>query len=131
MARPIRFTRLRSAAVGIASAGLDAGLFALCTLVWTGGQALVLARWICAALSAVGNFAGNRSFAFGSAQPLGRQLGRYGLAALVGISLTTATWWALATSTGWDPRLTHLISLILVWAGFTFPVLRRWVFPAA
>jgi len=121
--------RAKSAAVGIASAGLDAGLFALCTLVWTGGLALVAARWLCAAASAVGNFAGNRIFAFGSEGRLTRQLGRYALAALTGISLTTASWWALARATGWDPRLVHLASLVLVWGLFTFPVLRRWVFP--
>lgn len=117
--------------MGLASAGLDAALFALCTLVWTGGLALVAARWVCAALSAVGNFAGNRSFAFGSRDPLARQAWRYGLAALTGISLTTAAWWLLVRATGWDPRLSHLVSLVAVWALFTFPVLRRWVFPEA
>ena len=122
--------KLRSALVGVASAGLDAGLFAICTLVWTGGLALVIARWVCAALSAVGNFAANRRFAFKARGPLVSQLTRYVLAAAAGISLTTATWWAMASATGWDPRLVHLLSLVLVWAGFTFPILRRWVFAA-
>jgi putative flippase GtrA len=124
----MRSPRLRSALVGLASAGLDAGLFALCTLLWAGTAPLLLARASCAALSAVGNYTANRCWAFRSAGPVGGELVRYALAALAGISLTTACWWALSAVTGWDPRLTHALGLGLVWLGFTFPVLRRWVF---
>ena len=124
--------RLRSLLVGLGSAALDVVLFALCTLFWTGGAALVVARWACAAASAVGNFCANRIWAFDARQTrLSSQLARYALAAGVGISLSTFVWWLLMGLLALDPRLTHLLSLALVWILFTFPILRAWVFKPA
>jgi putative flippase GtrA len=124
--------RIRSLLVGLGSAALDAGLFGLCTLIWAGGVALLVARWLCAAASALLNFTGNRRWVFARrGGRFDRQLARYSLAALAGISLATLVWWALVGWTAWDPRLLHLISLSLVWLGFTFPVLRGWVFRTA
>lgn len=120
--------RTKSALVGLVSAGIDAGLFALCTLFWAGISALVIARGACACSSAVFNFAANRSWAFKSTGKVRKQLLRYIAAAAMGIGLATGTWWFIQSSTGWNPRLVHLLSLVLVWALFTYPVLRRWVF---
>jgi len=121
--------RLRSLAVSLATTGLDLGLFTVCSLVLVGGTTLATARWICGAIGAVCNFALNRAWAFGR----GRegpwiQLCRYAAVAATAVSLATALWWALFVLTGWDPRLLHVLSLGLVWLGFTFPMLRGWVF---
>ena len=119
---------MKSALVGLASAGIDAGLFALCTLLWAGLSALVVARGACACSSAVFNFAANRSWAFKSTGKVRGQLLRYIAAATSGIGIATGTWWFIQSRTGWNPRIVHLLSLVLVWALFTYPVLRRWVF---
>ncbi len=121
--------RVRSLAVSLASTVLDAGLFAVCTLFWAGGVALLIARWVCGALGAAGNFSLNRAWAFGARrQGLFSQAARYTLTAVISVSLATGLWWLLVRLTGWDPRLIHLLSLGLVWLGFTFPLLRSWVF---
>ena len=122
--------RMKSALVGLVSAGIDAGLFAFVTLFWAGMGTLVIARGVCAGTSAVFNFLANRTWAFKSKGKMRKQLTRYVLAAVAGIGMTTATWWFIQSRTGWNPRLVHLLSLVLVWAFFTFPVLRRWVFVA-
>lgn len=128
----MRSAKLRSLLVGLGSAGVDVGLFALCSLIWAGGLALLLARWSCGALSALFNFSANRWWAFACrGNRLHRQLVRYSLAAGAGVSLTTGLWWVLWSLTGWDPRLVHLVSLALVWLGFSYPVLRGWVFRPA
>jgi putative flippase GtrA len=121
-------TRWRSLSVSLATTALDAGLFALCTLVLV-GPLLVLARWLCGALGAASNFLLNRVWAFGARRGrLWAQGLRYAATALVAVTLATALWWLLLQLTGWDPRLLHPLSLALVWLGFTFPTLRRWVF---
>jgi putative flippase GtrA len=115
----------------VATTVIDAGLFALCTLVLA-GTALVAARWTCGAIGAVANFALNRAWAFrarnGSPGP---QAARYGLTAFAAVSLATLAWWLLREATGWDPRLLHLMSMAVVWVAFTYPLLRSWVLPAS
>ena len=127
----ISHTRKRSLGVSLLTTVLDAGLFALCTLFFAGGAALLLARWLCGAVGAVANFSLNRAWAF-DARGAGvlRQAGRYALTSLLAISLATAVWWLLRLTTGWDPRALHLLSLGLIWLGFTFPMMKRWVFRA-
>lgn len=126
-------SRLRRRALGVSLATtlLDAGLFALCTLLFAGGAALLAARWLCGAVGAVANFSLNRAWAFDAdGQGLLGQVGRYAVTSLAAISLATAVWWLLRLTTGWDPRALHLLSLGLIWVAFTFPVMRRWVFGA-
>ena len=122
-------TKLRSLAVSLFTASGEVAIFAVLTVVLAGSTTLVVARWICGALGAVGNFVLNRLWAFragdGSAQS---QAGRFALIALTAVCLATAVWWLLFVTTGWDPRLVHLISMGLVWLSFTFPMLRGWVF---
>ena len=123
--------RLGSLGVSLVTTVLDAGLFAVCTLMFAGGAALLAARWFCGAAGAAANFSLNRSWAFNSTsddRSLLGQAGRYALTSLVAISLATVVWWLLRLTTGWDPRILHLVSLGLIWLGFTFPVMRRWVF---
>ena len=120
--------RLRSLAVSLVTTGLDAGLFALCTLTLM-GPLLVVARWCTGAVGAGANFALNRVWAFRVRRGgVARQLLRYAVTSAVAVSLATAIWWLLARVTPWDPRLLHLVSLALVWLAFTFPMLRGWVF---
>jgi putative flippase GtrA len=121
--------RIRSLAVSLTTTGLDLGKFTLCTLVLVGGTTLAAARWICGAIGALCNFVLNRSFAFGARRGRAWHQGaRYTAVAASAVSLATALWWALFVLTGWDPRLLHVLSLALVWLGFTFPLLRDWVF---
>ena len=115
--------------VSLATTVLDAGLFALCTLFFAGGAALLAARWLCGAVGAAANFFLNRAWAFDAGgEGLLGQAGRYALTSLAAISLATAVWWLLRLTTGWDPRMLHLLSLGLIWVAFTFPVMKRWVF---
>lgn len=126
-------TRARALLVSVATTVLDAGLFALCTVLLAGALPLLLARWCCGAAGAVANFSLNRSWTFQARDRavLG-QAARYALTSLAAITLATVAWWLLRLATGWDPRLLHLLSLGLIWLVFTFPVMRRWVFrPAA
>jgi putative flippase GtrA len=120
--------RRRSVLVSVATTALDAGLFALGTLVLA-GPALLAARWGSGAVGAVANFVLNRRWAFRArgtrAAP---QFGRYSVTALIAVSLATAVWWGLRLATGWDPRLLHILSMAAVWLVFTFPVMRAWVF---
>jgi putative flippase GtrA len=120
--------RRRSLAASLVTTALDAGLFALATL-FLAGPPLTAARWGTGALGAVANFLLNRRWAFRvRGQAALPQAGRYALTALAAVSLATAIWWMLSAATGRDPRLLHLASLGVVWLGFTFPVLRAWVF---
>lgn len=122
-------TRLRSMASGLLTGTVELTLFALCTLVLAGGTALVAARWLCGLLGGVANFLLNRLWAFGAAaQPARGQAMRFAAAALGAVTLASACWYGIYTATGWDPRLVHLASIVLVWMTFTFPVLRGWVF---
>ena len=123
-----RSLRLRSLLVSVVTTIIDAGLFAICTLLLA-GIALLGARWICGAIGAVCNFLFNRVWAF-HADDDGpwRQAGRYGVTALASVTLATALWIGLRLLTGWDPRLLHLVSLGSVWLAFSFPMLRGWVF---
>ena len=125
--------RARCLAVSLGTTVLDVGLFALFSFLLV-GPALLIARWFCGAIGAVANFTANRLWAFsdsGKKQQAGQQLGRYALVAVSAVSLATAIWWILGRLTGGDPRLLHVISMALVWLGFTFPLLRRWVFSAS
>ncbi len=120
--------RQRSLTVSLVTTFLDAGLFALCTLSLA-GPLLLMARWTCGAIGAVSNFLLNRNWAFSSAgQDAWRQVARYTVTAVAAVTLAALLWWLLRLVTGWDARLLHLLSLALVWLGFTFPMLRRWVF---
>ncbi len=123
-------TRLRSLGVSLATTALDVGLFALCTLFFAGGAALLAARWLCGAVGALANFSLNRAWAFEGARGRGAlgQAGRYAVTSLLAITLASAIWWLLQLTTAWDPRALHLLSLGLIWLSFTFPVMRRWVF---
>ena len=125
----MKSTRVRSLAVSLASTALDFGLFALCTVMLAGFTALAAARWITGALGAGANFALNRVWAFKSTDAgVFSQAWRYALAAVSAVSLATLLWVLIHTLTGWDPRLVHLLSMALVWLGFTYPLLRGWVF---
>ena len=122
-------TRLRSMVAGLVTGSAELVLFALCTLVLAGGTALVAARWICGLLGGAGNFLLNRVWAFGTSRaPARSQAMRFGATALAAVSMATACWYGIYTLTGWDPRLVHLASIVIVWMTFTFPVLRGWVF---
>lgn len=120
--------RLRAALVSISGTAVDFALFSACTLVLTGGP-LLATRWLCAAVGGVLQFWLNRRWAFCAqddrCQP---QLAKFALTASVSITLSTLVWWVLCRTTGWDPRLMHLLAPAVVWIGFTFPVLRGWVF---
>ncbi len=121
--------RIRSLAVSLASTALDVGLFALCTFLLAGFTALAAARWITGALGASCNFALNRVWAFRSTGTSAvNQAWRYALAAACAVTIATALWILIHSLTGWDPRLVHLLSMALVWLGFTYPLLRGWVF---
>jgi putative flippase GtrA len=125
-------TRLRSLMVSLFTASGEALLFALLTLVLAGSTPLLVARWICGLIGAAGNFMLNRIWAFRAGG--GRvysQAGRFALIALTAVCLATLVWWLVFVSTGWDPRLVHLLSMALVWLSFTFPLLRGWVFRRA
>lgn len=120
--------RLRSLFASLLSTALDAGVFAIASLALV-GSSLVAARWSAGALGAMANFGINRCWAFRHVEgSWGRQAIRYGATAALAVSLATFLWWVLAQSTPLDVRLLHLVSLAAVWLGFTFPVLRRWVF---
>ncbi len=119
--------RLRSLAVSLVTTLIDFGLFSLCALVAL-GSALTWARWLSGAVGAVCNFALNRGWAFHSHDRAAPQALRYGLTALAAVSAATLLFAGLRLATPWDPRLLHLLSLGLVWVGFTFPMLRAWVF---
>lgn len=120
--------RLRSLGVSLVTTLVDFGLFALCTLILI-GSALTWARWLSGAIGAVCNFLLNRSWAFAArSDRLSHQALRYGLTALVAVSAATLLFAVLRLLTPWDPRVLHLLSLGLVWVGFTFPMLRGWVF---
>ncbi len=122
-------TRIRSLAVSLFSTALDFGLFALCTFLLAGFTALAAARWITGALGALCNFALNRAWAFRSTNSsILAQAWRYTLAAVGAVSMATLLWVLIHSFTGWDPRLVHLVSMALVWLGFTYPLLRGWVF---
>lgn len=126
--RPVA-PRLRSAGVSLLTSALDAGLFALATLLWA-GPVLLHARWLCGLAGAAANFGLNRAWAFGGARsaPLGPQARAYALTAALSITLATACWALLRTLTPWDPRLLHLLSLAAVWLCVSFPLYRAWVF---
>jgi putative flippase GtrA len=128
----MRSTRVRSLATSLISTALDFGLFALCTFLLAGFTALAVARWITGALGAGCNFALNRAWAFKSTDgSMFGQAWRYALAAVSAVSMATLLWVLIHTLTGWDPRLVHLVSMALVWLGFTYPLLRGWVFAKA
>lgn len=124
-----RLLGLRSLAVSLLTTLLDFSLFAACTLVLVGGTALCGARWICGAVGACCNFLLNRVWAFdarsGSAWS---QAARYAITAAVSVTLGTILFALLRLITGWDARVLHLASMGLVWACFSFPLLRGWVF---
>lgn len=120
--------RRRSLLVSVATTVLDAGLFALGTLVLA-GPALVAARWASGAVGAAANFALNRTWVFRPRDERARgQALRYAAAAACAVTLATGLWWLLRSATGWDPRLLHLASMAAIWLAFTFPVMRDWVF---
>jgi len=123
--------RLRSLGVSLLTTLLDLGLFTLGALLVV-GSALTWVRWLSGAAGAVCNFLLNRVWAFSAIRERPtRQALRYGLTALCAVSLATVLFALLRLLTPWDPRLLHLLSLGLVWVGFTFPMLRSWVFRRA
>lgn len=120
--------RRRSLCASLLSTAVDAGLFALASLALA-GAALVTARWWAGAMGALANFGLNRCWAFRQAgSTLGRQATRYAVTAALAVTLATALWWVLASTTTLDIRLLHLVSMAAVWLAFTFPLLRGWVF---
>jgi putative flippase GtrA len=121
--------RVRSLLVSLLTTAIEVTLFAVCTFLWFGSTTLVVARWLCGTLGAGCNFILNRAWAFRDDRScVARQMGRYAVAALVAVSLATFLWWSLFRLTGWDPRLVHVLSMAMVWLGFTYPMLRGWVF---
>jgi putative flippase GtrA len=122
---------LRSLSVSLITSGLEIALFFLSTVLLAGGTALLAARWICGSLGAVMNFTLNRLWAFqtagGSVQG---QAARYAVTAISAVTLATVVFGIFYAVTGLDPRILHLFSMAVVWTGFTFPMLRHWVFGA-
>ena len=118
----------RSLAVSVITTALDVALFALCT-VTLAKHHLTAARAACALVGALANFALNRAWAFRHwySGPASR-LGRYAVTALTAVVIGTALWHLLWHTTHADPRLLQLISMALIWALFTFPMFRAWVF---
>lgn len=121
----------RSLATSVVTAALDLGLFLLLALLLS-GTLVVVARWISGAAGALSNFVINRRWAFaarGARDGKARdQLARYAFVALGAVTLATFVFALLKTRTHLDLRIAHLASMALVWAAFTYPLLRVWVF---
>ncbi|MBW2732976.1 MAG: GtrA family protein [Deltaproteobacteria bacterium] len=124
----------RSLATSVGTSGLDLGVFVLFSL-FVSGPLLIAARWLSGAIGALANFAINRRWAFAAPTSRGTrtstQLSRYALVAVGAVSLATALFAALKLTTPLDLRVLHLVSMALVWAAFTYPLLRGWVFCGA
>jgi putative flippase GtrA len=74
--------RYRSMLVSVVTTILDAGLFAICTLLLASGTAWLIARWVCGAIGAASNFALNRRWVFQrSPNGIWSQVGRYTITA--------------------------------------------------
>lgn len=121
----------RSLVTSLTTSALDLGLFVLSSL-FVSGALLVVARWFSGAVGALANFAINRRWAFaakGAARERpARQLSRYAIVAGGAVTIATFVFALLKLTTPLDLRLLHLASLALVWALFTYPLLRGWVF---
>lgn len=120
--------RIRSALVGVSTAAMETALL-FTAAVFVSGPALLLTRWVGGLFGAGANYGLNRSLVFGGEEDLDpAEVGRFGLTALISITVSTALWWLLIQTTGVDPRLLHPLAMIGVWATLTFPLLSRWVF---
>ncbi len=114
-----------------ATAGVEFAAFWVCALTW-GGAALAAARWGIGAAGAALGFALNRRFAFGErAEPKRAQGARYAVVSLTAVTLATGLFAVLGRAVSLDPRWLHAVSTLLVWRGYTFPLMRRWVFREA
>jgi putative flippase GtrA len=92
-------------------------------------RTLVAARWLVGAGGATVNFVLNRRWALGRRDLSSRRQGlRYAVTAFPAVCLGTFIGWLGLISTHWDPRLLHVLSMILVWLSFTYPMFKRWVF---
>jgi putative flippase GtrA len=120
---------VKSLAVSVCTMTLDMSLFALCfALIHSTGTLLLLARFFCGALGALSNFLLNRRLAFRSEGSPLEELGKYAIVAASAVTLATLLWWILDRQTAIDPRVLHPLSAALVWLGFTYPMLKKWVF---
>jgi putative flippase GtrA len=128
MADDASIVRTRSLAVSVVTTVLDAGLFALLSLLLR-PQQLVFARAICGGIGALANFCLNRQWVFHRCGvSLLRGVTRYAVVAAGAVALGTLIWQLLWLATALDPRLLQLVSMAAIWLLFTFPLLRIWVF---
>ncbi len=92
------------------------------------GRALIAARWLIGATGALANYGVNRRWAFANRDAPKREQGlRYGLTAFGAVCIGTALF-AVLCAFEVDARLAHVVSMSLVWLGFTYPTMKRWVF---
>ncbi len=122
--------RGKSALVSVLTAGLEVGFLALC-MTTLAGPILVAIRWLSGLCGAVLNFTLNRIWVFSGRRSGAAELFRFGATALCSITTSTAAWWALVSSTPYDPQVLHVTSMMAVWMVLTYPLLKRWVFAEA
>ena len=122
-------TAPRSAAASILTGTTELIVFILCSFSLA-GRALIMARWLIGATGALVNYGVNRKWAFAERDTPKREQGlRYGLTALGAVCLRTALFALLCRVA--DPRVAHVVSMSVVWASFTYPTMKRWVFAGA
>lgn len=120
--------RTRSALGSLLTAGCELVVFAACAAA-LGAKGLLAARWLVGASGSTASFFVNRRWAFGDRSTPKRAQGpRFALITVAGVSLGTALWALLVHGTPLDPRLAQVLSMVGVWALFTFPMMKRWVF---
>ena len=126
--RQMSKTRRRSLLVSLLTASLELMVFCGCSVLMA-QRTLVAARWLVGAGGATVNFVLNRRWAFGRRDVSSRRQGlRYAVTAFSTVCLGTFIWWLGLISTHWDPRVLHMLSMIIVWLTFTYPMFKRWVF---
>lgn len=121
--------RARSALVSVLTAGLETGLLFVAA-AFIAGPTLVVLRWIGGVVGAGANYTLNRFWAFDPSREADRaQVVRFAVTALSSVTVSTTVWAILCACTGAHPCVLHPLTMMGVWMVFTFPLLKRWVFP--
>ena len=121
-------TRTKSMLASGATAGAELAVFAAVATT-AAGPALAFARWLIGVAGAGLGFALNRRYAVEPTdEPKRRQGARYLACSVSAATLATGLFAVVMRGGGLDPRLVHVGSTLLVWRGYTFPVMKRWVF---